>query len=268
MDDERLGTEIEDLRATLRTLRGEGGCPWDRARTAGDMIANLIDEAYELLQAEAEGDLDHVEEELGDVVFLVVFIHELMLESRDTPLSSMVANVHRKIIARHPHVFGDTSASDETQSQAEWDRMKREERRSREELPDGTILSSVPPGLPPLRRALAIQKKAAAAGFEWPEPRGVVEKLVEESAELADALDAGEDEHVREEIGDLLFTVVNVARRLDIDCESALERSTAKFIRRFDAMEKAAEASGSALTDLSLEQMEALWQRMKKTDAG
>jgi MazG family protein len=268
MEDDRLGTEIERLRNTLRTLRGEDGCPWDRARTAGDMIAHLIDEAYELLQAEAEGDLDHVEEELGDVAFLVVFIHELMLERRDTPLSSIVADAHRKIIARHPHVFGDTSASDETQSQAEWDRMKREERRAREISRAGTTLSSVPPGLPPLRRALAVQKAAAAAGFEWPEPRGVVEKLSEESVELADALDAGEEEHVREEIGDLLFTVVNVARRLEIDCESALERSTAKFVRRFDAMERAAAENGDTLTELSLEQMETLWQRMKKTDTG
>lgn len=267
MADERLGSEIENLRTTLRTLRGENGCPWDRARTAGDMISNLIDEAYELLQAEAAGDFEHVEEELGDVLFLVVFIHELLLERRHTSLSSIVGDVHRKIIARHPHVFGDTSASDEAQSQAEWDRMKREERSSRG-IGEATILSSVPAGLPPLRRALAVQRKAAAAGFDWPDHRGVIEKLGEEAVELSAAIDAGEDDHVREEIGDLLFTVVNVARYLDIDSESALERSTEKFIRRFDEIEQKAAESGTPLPTLTLEQMESLWRRAKGSDGG
>ncbi|MDD3642315.1 MAG: nucleoside triphosphate pyrophosphohydrolase [Candidatus Krumholzibacteria bacterium] len=262
MNDERLGTEIEKLRTTLRILRGENGCPWDRARTAGEMISHLIEEAYELLQAEAAGDLGHIEEELGDVLFLIVFIHELMLERRGAPLSSIVEAAHGKIVSRHPHVFGGTSASDETQSQAEWDRMKREERRARAAGPE-TILSSVPSGLPPLRRALAVQKKAAAAGFDWPDHRGVIDKLGEEAAELADAVDAGERDHVREEIGDLLFTVVNVARYLDIDCESALEQSTAKFIRRFDEIEERAAAGGTPLPTLTLEQMESLWQSAK-----
>lgn len=263
MEDERIGAEIEGLRATLRTLRGENGCPWDRARTAGEMISNLIDEAYELLQAEAEGDLGHVEEELGDVLFLVVFIHELLLERGDTPLSSIVAAVHRKIVARHPHVFGDASASDETQSQAEWDRMKREERRGRGPK---TILSAVPSGLPPLRRALAVQREAAGAGFDWPDHRGVIDKLGEEAAELASAFEAGEHDHVREEIGDLLFTVVNVARYLDIDSESALEHSTSKFVRRFDEIERFAEEAGTPLRTLTLEQMESFWRRTKETD--
>jgi MazG family protein len=262
MRDERLAEEIAGLRSTLRILRGESGCPWDRARTAGDMIAHLIDEAYELLQAEASGDLDHLEEELGDVLFLVVFIHELLLERRETPLSSIVADVHRKIVDRHPHVFGNTSASDERQSQAEWDRMKREERAGLGEGEE-TILSSVPPGLPPLRRALAVQKKAASAGFDWPDHRGVIDKLGEEAAELAAALDAGEQAHVREEIGDLLFTVVNVARYLEIDSESALEQSTAKFIRRFEQIEAKAAGAGTPLPTLTLEQMESLWLRTK-----
>lgn len=265
MKDERLGTEIESLRATLRTLRGEDGCPWDRARTAGEMISHLIDEAYELLQAEAAGDIQHVEEELGDVLFLVVFIHELMLERRETTLSTIVSAVHRKIVARHPHVFGGTSATDEIQSQAEWDRMKAEERRSR----GGgkrTALSTVPPGLPPLRRAFAVQKKAAAEGFDWPDHRGVIEKLGEEAVELTAAIEAGENDHVREEIGDLLFTLVNIARHLDIDCESALEHSTAKFVRRFEEIEEKASSSGSPLRTLTLEQMESLWQRAKRRD--
>jgi len=262
MRDERLAGEIAALRETLRTLRGENGCAWDRARTAGDLISHLVDEAYELLRAEAGGDRAGIEEELGDVLFLVVFIHELLQERGAAPLSTLVAAVHKKIVERHPHVFGETSAANETQSQAEWDRIKRA---GRPAPPDGA-LAEVPDNLPPLRRAFAAQRAAARVGFDWPDAGGVIDKLAEETAELRAALEADNRRHVREEIGDLLFTVVNLARVLGVECESALERSNAKFMGRFNEMERRALEAGTPLSSLTLEQMEALWRRAKRND--
>lgn len=259
MRDKRLADEIAALRETLRTLRGENGCAWDRARTAGDLISHLIDEAYELLRAEAGGTREETEEELGDVLFVVVFIHELLLERGAATLSTLVSAAHRKIVERHPHVFGDARAADESECQAEWDRIKNEQRPPA----PGGMLASLPEGLPPLRHALAVQHAAARAGFDWPDPGGVLDKLDEEAGELRAALASGDARHAREEVGDLLFTVVNLARRLGVECESALEHSSAKFIRRFVDIEERAARAGTPLPSLTLEQMEELWRRAK-----
>jgi MazG family protein len=258
--DESLSSEISALRMTLRRLRGPGGCPWDRARTLDEMISFLIDEAYELLHAERSGEDEHIEEELGDVLFLVVFIHELMLLRRKTTLSDIVAGAHRKIVRRHPHVFGDASAENETQSLAEWERIKTAERGRGSA---DSLLSGVPDGLPPLRRAFAIQKKAAGAGFDWSGYEGVLEKLQEETEELRAAAESGERMQIREEIGDLLFTVVNLARTLNVDCESSLEMTSDKFTKRYSKMEKMAAGLGRDLGSMTLEEMEKLWQASK-----
>ncbi len=259
--DGTLGREIASLRRTLRALRGENGCPWDREQSLDDVISYLIEEAYELLRAEKRGIWRDVEEELGDVLFLVVFVHELLLEKRKTGLASIVAGVHRKIVRRHPHVFGPTKARTCAESLAEWERIKRAERKGR---PPATLLESVPESLPPLRRAAAIQKKAAGAGFDWLGSAGILDKLEEEIGELRRELRRGKREATKDEIGDLFFTVVNLARWLRIDSESALERTTAKFIRRFNDMERRARRAGVELPALSLDEMEALWQASKK----
>jgi tetrapyrrole methylase family protein/MazG family protein len=263
VNDSRFSAEIASLRKTLRDLRGPEGCPWDRERTLDEMISFLVDEAYELLHAEKTGDSDHLEEELGDVIFLIVFIHELMLEKKESSLSAITARAHEKIVRRHPHVFGDTSAENEKESLAEWDRIKRAEKRRPDE---GGLLSDVPADLPPLRRAFALQKKAAAAGFDWPGYEGVIEKMHEEIGELKAAAGSGDRVHVREEIGDLFFTVVNLARTLNVDCESSLERTSDKFMRRFGKMESKASALGVTLSSMSLEEMEALWQESKESE--
>ncbi len=261
--DEGLSTEIASLRETLRTLRSPGGCPWDRERTLDEMISFLIDEAYELLHAEKSGDAEHLEEELGDVIFLIVFVHELMLERRKTKLSEITARAHEKIIRRHPHVFGDTNAGDEKESLAEWERIKRAEKGSPGE--EG-LLSSVPTNLPPLRRAFALQKKAAGAGFDWTGYEGVVDKMNEEIEELKAAAESGDRNHVREEVGDLLFTVVNLARALNVDCESSLERTSDKFRTRYGKMEKLAASRDEDLESMSIDEMEALWQESKESE--
>jgi MazG family protein len=258
--DDRLGTEIAALRRTLRSLRGEGGCPWDREQKLDDVIGYLIEESYELLRAEQSGIWREVEEELGDVLFIVVFIHELMLEKRKTDLAGVVAGAHRKIVRRHPHVFGSTEARTRAESLAEWERMKRAERRPRRAP---AFLDDVPDNLPPLRRAAAVQRKAAGVGFDWPDGTGILDKLEEEIAELRHELRRGKRDAAKSEIGDLFFTVVNLARRFGIDSESALERTTAKFTRRFNDVERRARRAGRDLSSMTLEEMEALWRESK-----
>ncbi|MDD4857884.1 MAG: nucleoside triphosphate pyrophosphohydrolase [Candidatus Krumholzibacteria bacterium] len=253
--------EIAALRKTLRTLRKPGGCPWDREQDLDDMISYLIEESYELLQAEKAKDSSAIEEELGDVFFILIFIHELMLERRSTPLSKIVSRVHRKIINRHPHVFGSTKAANSGESLAEWERIKRSEKRKRA---TSRVLEGVPDKLPPLRRAMAVQRKAAGVGFDWPDHGGILDKLQEEIGELKREIRRGKRARIKDEIGDILFTVVNLARRLKVDPESVLEGTTAKFITRFGEVERQAKHNGRDLSSMSLEEMEKLWQESKR----
>jgi tetrapyrrole methylase family protein/MazG family protein len=259
-NDRDTGAEIESLQRTLRILRGENGCPWDRERSMDDLISDLINESYELLRSEKTREWDDVEEELGDVLFLVVFIHQLYLEHAETPLSDIVSRVHRKIIQRHPHVFGSSTVRDSVESMAEWERIKRNEKKDRER---GGVLDAVPPEMPPLRKATEVQKKAAGVGFDWPDRSGILEKLREEINELKSAIEGGKRNAIKEEVGDLLFTLVNLARHLQVEPENALERTTTKFIARFCEMEKKARSRGIALDSLTLEEMERLWQESK-----
>ena len=259
--DRAIGREIAALRKTLRTLRGPGGCPWDRERDIDDMISYLIEESYELLQAEKGKNWRHVEEELGDVFFILIFIHELLLEKGKTPLEAIVAQAHEKIVNRHPHVFGNTRAANSSESTAEWERMKRAERRKR---PASGVLSGIPAKLPPLRRAAAVQRRAAGVGFDWPDRAGILDKLREEIGELTTELRRGSRARIKDEVGDILFTAVNLARYLEVDPESVLEGATEKFIGRFGEVERRAKRSGKKLSSMSLDEMERLWQKSKK----
>jgi MazG family protein len=259
--DRAIAREIAALRKTLRTLRRPGGCPWDREQDLDDMISYLIEESYELLQAESTNDRRAVEEELGDVFFILVFIHELLLERRATSLSAIIASVHRKIVARHPHVFGTTKAADSTESLAEWERIKRSEKGKHAAL---RTLGDIPNRLPPLRRAAAVQRKAAGVGFDWPDHSGIIEKLHEEIGELERELQRRRRGRIKDEVGDILFTVVNLARRLGVDPEAALEGTTTKFMTRFDEVERKAKRGGKKLSSMSLDEMEDLWQKSKR----
>jgi tetrapyrrole methylase family protein/MazG family protein len=257
-----LETEIADLRRTLRTLRGPRGCPWDREQRLDDLISYLIDEAYELLRAEQTKNWAEVEEELGDVFFVLVFIHELLLEERRTSLARIVARVHRKIVMRHPHVFGTAVARTSTESLAHWNRIKRNEKGKH---PGTNGLERFPRGLPPLRYAAAVQKKASEVGFDWPDHTGILDKIREEVDELADEIPSGNRDRIKDEIGDILFTVVNLTRRLEVDPEGALEKTTEKFVRRYAALERAARRAHRDLSTMSLDEMQALWERGKRT---
>ena len=261
--DERLEAAVESLRKTMRVLRGPDGCPWDREQSMDDIITYLIEESYELLQAERSCDWDEVAGELGDVFLMVVFVHELLVEKQPVTFSEIVERVHRKIVNRHPHVFGRSSAANTAESIAEWERIKKSERN---ETGEHRLLDDVPDHLPPLRKATSIQRTAATVGFDWPDVRGVVDKLHEEVAELEAELDGGSREALTEEIGDLLFTAVNLARRLGIPPESALETSSMKFVRRFNELEKRIRERGGELDQTPLDELERLWQASKRND--
>jgi len=260
MRDDSLESEMAALRETLRTLRGEDGCPWDRERTMGDMASFLIDEAYELLHAVHGGDIGEIEDELGDVLFIIVFIHELILGRGGSPLSGILSGGHGKILRRHPHVFGEARAEDQGESLRHWERAKKGEKARKE---GSSVLDEVPAVLPPLRRALKMQKKAASTGFDWTGHEGVIDKLGEETGELLAAVERNDREGMRDETGDLLFTLVNLARVLHVDCESALAGTTEKFDRRFRWMEREAAESGRSLEEMDIDEMESLWQRSK-----
>ncbi|UCF04583.1 MAG: nucleoside triphosphate pyrophosphohydrolase [bacterium] len=260
-DDRNIEPAIRALRKTLRRLRGDDGCPWDREQSIDDLISHLISEAYELLHAEKSGDWDEVQEEFGDVLFLLIFIHELLQEHRQVPLAEIIAQVHRKIINRHPHVFGSSQARNKQESIAEWNRIKRSEKK---ESGRKRAFSSIPPELPSLRKAVAIQKEAAGTGFDWPDRTGIIAKLKEEIAELENEALRGDRKGIKDEIGDLLFTAVNLARRFDVDPVNALERTSVKFLNRFREMEEKAEAKGRTLDTLSLDEMEELWNETKR----
>ena len=260
MIDDATARSIERLRSTLRVLRGEDGCPWDRERSIEEIISYMIDEAYELLQAERSGNAADVEEELGDVFFLVVFVHELMLEQRGAPLADIIDRAHEKIIKRHPHVFGGERAADSVESTASWERIKKTEKPT---APGESLLESIPKGLPPVRRAFALQKKAAGAGFDWPHFTGVIDKMHEETGELREAAGSGNREAVKDEVGDILFTAVNLARVLDVDPESALEGTSRKFETRFKTMENLIRRDGISFESLTIEQLESYWQASK-----
>ena len=259
--DRTIEQEIAALRQTLRMLRGPNGCPWDREQDLDDLISYLIEEAYELLQAEKTKDWREVEEELGDVFFILIFIHELLLEKRKTSLSQIVAKVHKKIVSRHPHVFGPAKARTSTESLASWNRIKNAETGRRTAT---GILEGVSQKLPPFRRAAAVQRKAAEIGFDWPDHTGILDKLHEEIDELTGEIDGGSRDRVKDEIGDIFFTVVNLARHLKVDPESVLESTTAKFMRRFAEVEKEAKRAGKDLHSMSLDDMQHLWEKSKR----
>jgi len=262
--DKGIEKEITALRETLSKLRGKDGCPWDKEQEIDDIISYLIDESYELLQAEKSGDVDKLIEELGDVIFIIVFLHELLLEKREVSLPSIISRVHEKIIKRHPHVFGKKKAKTSSESIESWEKIKREEKRGKD-IP----LESLPlDGLPPIRKALAVQKEACKYGFDWPDAMEILEKLEEEISELKAELrkESTKRDNIKREIGDLFFTVINIARKLSIDPENAVELSTLKFIDRFTKMQKEAKEAGKNLSDMSLDEQEELWTRAKKKE--
>ena len=252
------GYDVYDLKRLMDLLRGPDGCPWDREQTHESIRRNLIEEAYEAAEAIDEGNRENLLEELGDVLMQVLFHADIADKNGAFDLNDIADATCRKLIRRHPHVFGDFKAKDGAESLVFWDDIKREEK-----LQDkaSEAMLSVAGSLPALWRAEKIQLKAAKVGFDWPDHSGALEALRAELSELEQAISSEGD--VGDELGDLIFSAVNVARFFGVDPEKALTASSDKFISRFQQLESAAAALGLRLEDMELSEMEEIYQRVK-----
>ena len=253
------------LLETLRFLRSDNGCPWDRKQSLADMCRYLLDEAYELQDAVRAGDRSACTDELGDVLFLVlscILIHE---ENGAAGLEEVAAHADEKLVRRHPHVFADRHAKSPEEGVRHWRDIKQEEAAERGKKAAG-LLDSIPRSLPPLRRALTLQRKVAAVGFEWETADQVRAKLLEETQELRDVLRNEDKQRAQDELGDLIFSVVNLGRFLGLDPESALRSTVSKFAKRFAYVEQQLQARDRTLEEASLQEMDALWEESKHRD--
>jgi MazG family protein len=250
---------IAELRAVVHRLRAPGGCPWDREQTHETLVPHLLEEAYEVAEAIRNGDMPHLREELGDLLLQPVLHAEIASETGAFDLDAIARELTEKLIRRHPHVFGDVTVNDSEGVITQWDAIKREEKGTQRE----SMLHGVSHGLPALIRAQKLQKKAAKVGFDWPEAAPVLEKIREEADEIAAEMQRGNAGATAEEVGDLLFSVVNLARKLGVDAESALVSANAKFERRFGRVEQELAAQGKQPTDCSLAELDAAWDQVK-----
>lgn len=247
-------SSLETFQDTIARLRAPGGCPWDREQTHRSLRPHLLEESYEALAALDANDTDALREELGDLLLQIVLQAQIAVEAGEFSLAQVIEGVDAKIKHRHPHVFGDAEVADVAEVLHNWEEIKREEKGKR------SLLGGVSRALPALARAQAIQKRVARVGFDWPDAEGVVAKIAEEVAELREAKGSEEQE---EELGDLLFAVVNLARWLDVDAESALRGACERFIRRFSGMEDLCRERGLNLSELSLAEQDELWEKVK-----
>jgi nucleoside triphosphate diphosphatase len=258
---------IERLLWVMARLRDpDGGCPWDLEQDFASIAPYTIEEAYEVADAIARRDLQHLKDELGDLLLQVVYHAQMAKEAGLFDFDEVAMAIADKMVRRHPHVFGTAEVESAREQSHAWEAAKAAERADKAGAAGGDhgILDDVPLALPALVRAAKLQQRAARVGFDWPEPAEVMEKLDEEIAEIRAELEARTSaERLRDEIGDLLFAAVNLARHLDVDAEAALRQANAKFERRFRAIEEALRARRRRLEDASLDEMEALWQEAK-----
>ncbi len=264
------GEKFERLVEIMATLRGPDGCPWDKQQDFNSLKPMLVEEVYEVLEAVENGDFDGISEELGDLLLHVVFHAYLGKEAGQFDINTVIDKISEKLVRRHPHVFGTESASTADEVIRNWEAIKAQEKA--EKLKNRTpeqrsLLEGIPSKLPAIHEAHQISSRAARVGFDWPDVDGIFDKLQEEVRELKEVISTGDDESRRErledEIGDMLFVIVNIARYLKIDSESALKRANRKFKSRFQYMESELARQGKSLEQTSLEEMEALWQKAK-----
>lgn len=251
--------DLRDFVALITFLRSPDGCPWDQVQTHESIRRNFLEETYEVCEAIDAGDTAHLKEELGDVLMQVVFHAGIEADAGRFDMDDVCDGVVKKLLYRHPHVFGDGQAETADTVPASWEQLKRQEKGQKT---TADALDAVARSLPGLWRAEKIQKKAAEAGFDWRDVSGALDKLDEETAELRQAVRDGTN--VEEELGDVLFAAVKVGRFCGADPETAVNGTCEKFIRRFRAMEEAAAAAGRSLSDMTLEEMTALWNGAKE----
>ena len=257
---------FEALLQIMARLRGPDGCPWDREQTATSLKPFLIEEAYEVLEAIESGISDAVAEELGDLLFQVVFHARLAEEAGVFTISDVLTRLARKMVHRHPHVFGEARVGDARTALTQWEAIKHAE--AAEAGTRRSVIDGVPRSLPSLLRAQRMQSKASRVGFDWPDAPAAWKKVREEIAELDDAIGSGDGAHVQEELGDTLFSLVNVARLSGMDAEEALQGAIEKFRRRFTAVEAELETAGRSAAQAGPEELDRLWETVKARERG
>ncbi|RKX46388.1 MAG: nucleoside triphosphate pyrophosphohydrolase [Thermotogae bacterium] len=255
---EEVGRSFEKLVNIMKRLRGPSGCDWDRAQTHESLKPYIIEEAYELLNAIESGDAEELKEELGDVLLQVVFHSQIASERGAFDISDVVETLCEKLIRRHPHVFGKSGRY----SYKQWEDIKAREKSKK----SVSRIGDLNPALPALSMARRIQENASAVGFDWENIEEVFEKVLEELEELKRSLSNGDKKRISEELGDLLFSVVNLSRFLNVDPESALRKATERFWRRFRRMEEMIEKDGLKFEDLSIEELDRYWEKVKGGD--
>jgi ATP diphosphatase len=256
--------EIRRLLTIMAALRDPAtGCPWDKVQSFDTIAPYTIEEAYEVADAIAQRDFAALPDELGDLLFQVVYHARMAEEAGLFGFADVAKCISDKMVRRHPHVFGDAASRDAAAQTAAWEAQKSHERAARQQ---SGALAGVPVGLPALTRALKLTNRAARVGFDWPDADQVLDKLEEEIQELKAELSGSDPERLKDEVGDMLFVVANLARKLNLDPEACLRHANDKFSRRFNAMESGFEAEAKSMAELSLDEMEAGWQRVKKSE--
>jgi len=245
---------IERLRKIMDELREE--CPWDKKQTIHTLRQQTLEEVYELTDAITEEDWKSIKEELGDMLLHLVFYSRIGAERGHFTFDDVIETVCNKLVARHPHIYADVKVKNDDEVKQNWEKLKLKEGKT-------SVLSGLPPGLPALMKALRLQGKAKQVGFEWDHTEQVKEKVDEEIQELYEAVAEGSQDKIEDEMGDVLFALINYARFVNVDPEHALERTNKKFIRRFQQMEQMAKDNGTALHDMTLMEMDALWNKAK-----
>ena len=250
----------------VKKLRSPEGCPWDREQTSETLKPHLIEESHEVLEALDSDDPRNLCEELGDLLFQILFHSEIASEKGDFDIYDVCRRINKKMVLRHPHVFGDANFKDSSELLKNWEKLKANEKTEsgKRVKASCSILDGIPPSLPSLHVARMISAKAAGTGFDWPDLAGIENKLSEEIRELDEAVDQGNIENIQEEVGDILFTAVNIARFLNMDPESALSKANQKFITRFQALEQHFLSEGQNLSETSADEMEEVWLKLKK----
>ena len=270
---ELMSEKFDELIAVMERLRAPGGCPWDAEQSYASLSQYLLEEAYETFdaihEADTTGDVTNLKEELGDLLLQVVFHSTIGKERGEFDIEQVAAGVSQKLILRHPHVFGDAKLERAKDVLDNWDTLKANERKAsgKAEKIRESILDEVPIHFPALLEALKITKKAAKVGFDWSDTAPIFDKIAEETAELKKAIDEGGVDSISEEIGDLLFAVVNLARHLDIEPETALKKTNRKFRSRVQFIEQELKRNGKSFEDSSLEEMDSLWDKAKARSA-
>ncbi|WP_331654213.1 nucleoside triphosphate pyrophosphohydrolase [Anaerotignum sp. MB30-C6] len=250
---------LGDLVDIIKRLRGEGGCPWDRVQTHESLRESMLEEAYEAVDAIERKDMENLKEELGDFLMQVVFHAEIEEEAGQFTIEDVIQGICKKMVYRHPHVFGDKEANTADEVLMNWEALKKEEKQI---TTQSEAMKQIPMALPALTRAQKVQKKAASVGFDFYETGGAMEKVKEEIEELTEAVEQGLGTE-EEEFGDILFAMVNISRFLKINPEFALTKATKKFINRFEYVENSALSEGKKLSEMTLKEMDLLWDEAK-----